>query len=183
MRLVRGVMISGILLLAVGLAQASVNTDWDKKTDFKKFTTYFWKKLPDTGNNLSDQRIIDSIDGQLQAKGWKKAADISEAQAVIAVNTAKEQQQRIDTMYSGWGGWGYYGWYGAPMGATTTVSTYNTGTLLVDIFDASTKQLVWRGTATKTLSENPEKNQKTLDKVTKEMFWAFPPALPKEKQK
>ena len=43
--------------------------------------------------------------------------------------------------------------------ATTTVNEYNVGTLVVDIFDAKTKQLVFRGTAPDELSDKAEKNQ------------------------
>ena len=51
------------------------------------------------------------------------------------------------------------------------------GTLIVDLVDASQKQLVWRGTATKTLdpSSSPEQKQASLQKALDEMFEKFPP--------
>jgi hypothetical protein len=35
--------------------------------------------------------------------------------------------------------------------------------LIVDIGDAAEKRYIWRGTSTKTVSSNPEKNAKTID--------------------
>jgi len=60
--------------------------------------------------------------------------------------------------------------------ATTTIETYKVGTLVVDIFDAKAKQLVWRASASDTLSNNSDKNIKELDKGVSKMFKQFPPA-------
>ena len=49
------------------------------------------------------------------------------------------------------------------------------GTLVVDIFDAPTKKLIWRGMATDVLSDKLEKNIKKLQKTVEEMFEHFPP--------
>jgi len=59
--------------------------------------------------------------------------------------------------------------------ATTTTSEYLVGTLVVDIFDAKSKALLFRGTASDEISDKPEKNIKKLGKVTDKMFKDFPP--------
>jgi len=59
--------------------------------------------------------------------------------------------------------------------ATTTTSEFLVGTLVVDIYDAKTKALMFRGTATDELSDKPEKNQKKLQKASDKMFKDFPP--------
>jgi hypothetical protein len=59
--------------------------------------------------------------------------------------------------------------------ATTTVENYRVGTLVVDMYDAQNKRLVWRGTSTDTLSDKPENNEKKLDKAVDKMFKDFPP--------
>jgi len=62
------------------------------------------------------------------------------------------------------------------MGSATS-STISNGSLVVDIYDPTTKQLVWTGTATKTLdpSSNQEKNQKNLDKAMAKLLKNYPP--------
>ena len=85
------------------------------------------------------------------------------------------QRQTLYTYYNGFGpGWGRRG-FGGFGTETTSASTYTEGTLVIDIFDGKTKELIWRGTATDTLSGKPEKNEKKLTKVVEKMFEEFPP--------
>jgi hypothetical protein len=83
----------------------------------------------------------------------------------------------------GYGGYGYRGWGGmGGMGtATTTTSEYLVGTLVVDIFDAKTKGLMFRGTASDEISDKPEKNIKKVQKVADKMFKDFPPGSKEKK--
>jgi hypothetical protein len=61
--------------------------------------------------------------------------------------------------------------------ATAQQSTITTGTLVLDMYDPATKQLVWTGRASKTLdaSANQEKKQKNLDKAMQKLLKSFPP--------
>ena len=54
---------------------------------------------------------------------------------------------------------------------------YKVGTLVVDLFDAKTKQLIWRGNSSDTLSNNSNKNIQNLDKDVEKMFKKFPPGF------
>jgi hypothetical protein len=60
---------------------------------------------------------------------------------------------------------------------TTTSSTIQIGTLDIDMYDQAAKQLVWRGTASKTIDPKakPEKRQKNLAKAMKKLFKNYPP--------
>jgi hypothetical protein len=49
------------------------------------------------------------------------------------------------------------------------------GTVVVDLFDTETKQLIWRIAASDTLSNNSDKNIKNLDQGVDKMFKHFPP--------
>jgi hypothetical protein len=49
------------------------------------------------------------------------------------------------------------------------------GTLVVDLFDANAKKLIWRGSSSDTLSNKADKNIKDLDKGVQKMFEHFPP--------
>ena len=76
----------------------------------------------------------------------------------------------------GWGGWG--GWWGGGWGVgdnTTTVQNIPVGTLLVDLYDRNTHNLVWRGVSQEQVSTNLEKDSGKLQKAVDEMFYHFPP--------
>jgi hypothetical protein len=63
--------------------------------------------------------------------------------------------------------------------ATTTEQEYKEGTLVVDIYDAKTQQLIWRGSAEDALSDKEAKNEKNLDKVWRRCSRGFLRALPR----
>ena len=48
--------------------------------------------------------------------------------------------------------------------------------LVVDMFEAKSKNLVFRGTAESEVSDNANKNASRLEKASTKMFKNFPPA-------
>jgi hypothetical protein len=87
-----------------------------------------------------------------------------------------KNQQTLDTFYNGGFGGRRFGGFG---NATTTTETYKVGTLVVDLFDAQSKELVFRGSSSDTLSDKSDKNIKNLNKGVEKMFKHFPPEAKK----
>ena len=58
-----------------------------------------------------------------------------------------------------------------------TSSTISVGTLVLDMYDPGTKQLVWTGSATNTIDtgSNHEKHMKKLDKAMAKLLKNYPP--------
>jgi len=157
------------VLTAASLAQ-QVKTDYDRDANFTKYKTFSFEKI-DTKDPLLVDRIKSAIGGTLTEKGLtqvESGGDIS----IVAVEMTNTQQ-RLDTFYNGFGGgWRFGGRFGD---ATTTTETYQVGTLVVDMFDSSTKELLWRGSASNTLSNKSNTNIKNLDKGVQKMFKNYPP--------
>jgi hypothetical protein len=165
------------LMLAIGTTAFAqdVKTDYAKGTDFTQYKTFMWIKEPETTNPLTKQRVIDDVNAALTAKGLKLVT--GDADLCIAAHAATSQKRTLNTFYDGFGGgWRWGGRFGS---ATTTVDTYTVGTLVVDIFDSKTKDAIWRGTSSKTLSGDPEKNAGNLNKAVAKMFKDFPPSTTK----
>lgn len=178
------------LAIAVALAFVSatafaqdVKVDFDKDADFSALKTFSTRIGTSWGNEISEKRILAEVEETLVEKGWQKV-DANPA-ALVVLHGATETRRTLNTFYSGgagWGGYGYRGWGGMGMGtATTTESEYVVGTLVVDIFNASNKQLVFRGAAQDEISDKPEKNVKKVEKATKKMFKDFPPGSQEKK--
>jgi hypothetical protein len=160
-------------LVGVGILLASVKTDYDHHADFSRYKTYKWIKVHATDTLWAD-RIMADVDGQLTAKGWHRVP--SDGGAQVSAFGATHEHHTLETFYGGiGGGWGWRrGWGG--MGTTTTeVENTTVGTLVVDIFDGSTKKLIFRANASDALSGKPEKNAKKMEKVVQGMFKHFPP--------
>ena len=163
----RAMYLAVALVLGAGVASAqSVHTDYDPSVNFSSFQTYYWADTdPVPGNDILNGRIMANVDAAMARRGWMKAP-ADQADLAVVVNVTTQQQQKLETFYTGWGGWGWGGW--GPV--ETTVHTYLKGTMVVDLFDAKTKKLVWRGTATDTVSDNPAKNEERIDKSIEKMF-------------
>ncbi len=153
---------------------ADVKTDYDHHADFGRYHTYSWIKV-DAQDSLWADRIKQDIDGQLQAKGWTLSP--SGGDVDVAAYGSTKNQRSTETFYDGLGGgWGWRGWgMGGEGIATTTVQNTPVGTLNVDLFDGQTKKLIWRGSASDTLSSKAEKNDKKLESAVTDMFKKFPP--------
>jgi hypothetical protein len=159
-----------LLISATVVFAQEVQTDYDHHVDFSKYKTYSWAKV-ETPNSIWDGRVKDAVDKELQSKGLTQAPSGGDV-SIVALGTTREKPT-LDTFYSG--GFGGWGWRGFGDTATTTVQNYKEGTLVVDMFDANTRKLLWRGTSSDTLSDNPEKNTKKMDKGVEKMFKDFPP--------
>jgi Domain of unknown function (DUF4136) len=85
----------------------------------------------------------------------------SGGEVVLSAVGATQNQQEYQNPHDGLGG----GWRWRFGDMATTVENYRVGTLVVDMYDAGNKQLIWRGTSTDTLSNNIEHNEKNLDKA------------------
>jgi hypothetical protein len=174
-----------LLALLAGCASTpDVKTDHDPSVDFSRFHTYYWAQPPNASNPLAGQRIVAGVDARLAARGWQRqegSGDIA-----LVANVATSEKQTLDTFYTGsgmgtwgWGpGWGAYGGMGT---STTRVNTYMVGTLVLDMFDTSTKKAVWRGTGSGTVPDSPQKTEAAINAGLDKMFAAFPPgAAPKK---
>src|ERR1700745_1486603 len=128
------------VLTAAAFAQ-QVKTDYDRNANFGQYKTYSWEKVQ-TPNPLLVDRIKAAVNAVLAAKGWtqvESGGDIS----IVAIAMTRDQQT-LNTFYDGFGGgwrWRGFGGFGE---STTTVDTYKVGTLVVDLFETNTKNLVWR---------------------------------------
>jgi hypothetical protein len=181
MKLQRAVFVlMGVMLLFAGKSSAQqVKTDYDRNANFGQYKTYSWAQVK-TKDALDVDRIKTAVNAALAAKGLtqvESGGDVS----IIAVEMTHDQQT-LNTFYDGFGGgWGWRRFGGGGFGeATTTTETYKVGTLVVDLFDTKTKQLIWRGASSDTLSNNSDKNIKNLDKGVEKMFKNFPPGSSKK---
>jgi len=150
----------------------SVYVNHSPNANFSQFHTYAWGQQQNPNEIKSPfmaQEAQNQINAQLQSKGFHLVQE-SESPDLIVVASGG---MKVQTSYNAWGtgGWGWGG------GMTTITPEQNVvGTMVVDLYDAKAKQMVWRGIAEGTLNEsNPEKNMKLVDKAVAKMFKKFPP--------
>lgn len=168
-----------LLFSPIASFATDVKTDYDRQADFGRYKAYCWPKV-ETRNPLWIDRIKAAVDSELASRGWSQAQSASGCAVSIVAIEIKRDHATVNTFYDnfggGWCGWGWRGFGAGGFGeATTTTETYQTGTLIVDLFDTKTKSLIWRGSATDTLSANSDKNIKKLNSGVHKLFEHFPP--------
>lgn len=156
------------------LAQ-SINTNYVPGTDFSNYRSYRWVQVDGAPpvDQILDQQIKQAVDQQLQSKSLTKK-DADPADLYVGYQVGVQQEQELNA-------YGSPGWrFGGGM-ADVHTSTVNVGTLVVDVYDPATKQLVWRGSATESInkSSTPEKKQEHLDRAATKLLKNFPPKVSK----
>jgi hypothetical protein len=178
-------MVCGLLLGGVVVAQ-DVKYNFDQNADFTKYKTYKWEQHPKSLNldQLTLKDLGAAFDAELAKKGLTRI-ESGTPDLVMVYQIAVSQEQEITSFNTGYGygpGWrgGWYGGMGSSM-STATTSTINIGSVVVDMYDAAKKELVWRGTATKTVDSNskPEKRRKNMAKGAEKLFKNYPPKVKK----
>jgi hypothetical protein len=165
-----------IVFVCLGVAAFAqeVQFDYDRSANFGAYKTYQWvdyREVP-VGDQILDQDIKRAVDAQLAGKGLRRVE--SGGDLLVGYQAAISQEKEFNSL----GGWGGPGLWGGPWGNTrVTSSTIEVGKLVIGMFDPRTKQLVWRGSASKTLDikKDPDKNNRNLEKAMAKLFKNYPP--------
>jgi len=168
---------SFMLMFSGSLLAADVYIDYDHSLDLNKYKTF---QMSDTSkgalaqaNPLLNQRIHDMIVQHLTGMGMKEVTENPDQ--TITYDASTKQNHVLNTVGAPMGpvgigfrgGWGRFGGMGM---ATTTVSTFTEGTLVVDSYTVPGKQIIWRGIAEASVSENPERTTKNVTRSLDSMF-------------
>ena len=179
-RLLVSLVSAGAIALAATGCGYSIKTatDYNRSVNFSNYRSFTIVKGNSSGNPLVDERAAADVKSALTSRGWRELP-ASEAQTTVIVHAATKTKHTYQTIYDGFGGgwrrWGYLGGYGGQ--ATTFVQAYKVGTLVVDIFDAKTKEAIWHGFASDALSNNAQSNAAATAQAVDKMFGNFPPAI------
>jgi hypothetical protein len=178
-------------LLSLACAAVRVSTDYDDTVDFTSFETYAWLDPPmreasrDEGgpsgdpftqNTLVDKRVREEVDAWLTAHGYRQAgAEDEQVDFLIRYDLVSQPVTR-DSPVIVTGGFGRYGYgYGVGSGVGYSPSnTYQEGTLILDVIDPGTQQLLWRGSGT-SQSRDPHMKPERLHKSIGAILERFPP--------
>ena len=179
-----------LVLVLGGCSTINVSSDYALEQDFSQYRSYQWHPdgvsknaaLDVMGGDIFASRIKRVINETLAAKGLYQDDN---PDFYVNYSVITEDRVSINTYntYGGYGpGWGYYGWgYGSwGVGTTqTSVSYYTQGNIVVDVVDALSNKLVWRGTLDSRLEESssPAEKEQDLRKALTKMFENFPPTV------
>jgi hypothetical protein len=168
-------------LLTSSCASSPVSSDYDASADFSKYTSYsFMDKSELTGDqyrSLLSSRLEDSIDRELQARGYLKAEAGASADLTVDYHAEVEDKQKVvstpEPVPMHWG----HSWYGPWPAYTSNVRTvdYKQGTLIIILVDNASKQMVWQGVSQGTVKRSDLENpSQAISSAVAQIFSHYP---------
>jgi hypothetical protein len=148
----------------------------DSVSKLSRYHTFFILQGNSSGNSVTDQRIREDLESALDRRGWMDVPR-DEAEAVVVAHAANGTTRSYKTLYDGWGGWPWQDTSGAAAGLARD---YKPGTLIVDIFDAGSKEPLWSGLAVGAASDAPDRSSRATEEAVARMFRSFPDTEPIE---
>lgn len=169
---------AGLLLLActVRLPAQKITVEYDKKQSFSQYKTYSWLQQGNYTRVFLAMNIIGAIDEQLRGKGLRRVD--TGGDLMVTAYGAFDDDINVAQSSTIYQFPALYGptWASAPTVRGGTSAVYiRKGTLVVDVVEAASRQLRWRGIATAKF--DPEKKMQALELVNKsveKMFRQYP---------
>jgi len=172
MRIATFAMTVGVALLGTIAAAKSVTYDYNRGADFTRYRTYAWTRGTEVRDELNNARIVRAVDAQLTAKGLTRAEPSASPDVLVAYHASFEKDLSIQGFTQGFGPFGL-----GDRTGSARVQPVLVGTLVVDIIDARTNTVVWRGMASSDIdpATSPERRDRNIGKATEKMFKNYPP--------
>jgi hypothetical protein len=176
-----------VMLLMI--AGSCAVTDFDRSANFGSYRTFAWGKSevkvenPVYSSDLIKKNIRTTVEKEFSKRGIRMDKKDPDFLVSYQTYTEKKQERNGGGYYGygypyfpmrygfGWGwGWGFpYGGWGYP----PRERSYTEGTLIIDITDKETNELVWRGTV-KGNVDNIGELQKQIAKGVKAIMKKYP---------
>lgn len=168
-----------LLGMTAGCATMRVVTDYDTSANFGDLKTYGWLERPRLGasdpridNTLLESRVRNAVDEVLAAKGYRKK-ESGKRDFLVGYHAAIRTRMDVYSMND------YYGYrYGWGWRSTDFhVYQYEVGSLILDVVDGETKNLLWRGSAQAKVDRRatPEQREERIREAVGKLLERFPP--------
>jgi hypothetical protein len=160
------VILAVLFLLLTAPLHAGVSVEFDREADFSRYTTYSWGEGTPGRRPGVQELIVAAIDRELAARGLIKVDQGGSLNVLTHALVDKHTLEKLaDPTY-------FKFWSGVNI---VDPRTLKAGSLVVDLQDAGSEQIIWRGLATATVDRTFKKLGKKIDKVVAKMFRQFPP--------
>jgi len=170
-------------VLTAGCSRVQVSQDYDAGVVFDKFQTFGVIQVAEmTGGNVREnnpllhKRIYEAIEQIFIEKGMSHSQEPDILiRHTFSVSTRIESSPFSTGIGYGVGSHRRYG--GIGISSAPEISQYDVGIITIDIYNAATEQMVWRGTGSEMLTRHPKPQQTTemVWRVVRQILDQFPP--------
>ena len=161
-----------VLLMGSAALAQHVTYDFDKTASFATFRTYAWVPGTRQADDFNHARIVSAMNTQLAVKGLRLVDRPAGADLLVAYHAFFDRDLQVTGFSSGWGPYRLGG-----ASAVARTETIVTGTLAIDLVDARTKTIVWRGIVAKEIDPRADagKRDRTITRAAEKLFKNYPP--------
>jgi hypothetical protein len=162
-----------LLFVLASCSSVRVNSDYDTKTNFSNYKTFAYFKAGIDKASISDidkKRILFAIDETLTSKGFTKSETPD-----ILISIFTKETERVDVYNNAGFGWGWGGPFSGFGVGFSNVYSSPEGTLIIDILDAKTKELIWQGQGSGYLTTDVEKKDARVKEFVTKILEQYPP--------
>lgn len=159
-----------------------VSTDYDPNWQAPATPVYAWmphpmnRVDPMVDNDLVAARVYRAVDEQLAARGFNLAKSENDVNLLVTYHIGEEEKLDVNTFHSHFGYYPCWHCWGPGFDSEVWVSQYTQGKLIIDMVDAKTKQLVWRGIAARRVPsfDSPQQRDQFIRESVAAIFKKFP---------
>jgi hypothetical protein len=154
----------GLAFWAAAASAADVKVDYDKDADFSRYKSWSWRPGTPAPNPVADKRLREAIESRLAARGLglvERAGDLE-----VVYHAAGENRIGVEKL-----GYKEPGFENE----ATRVRYVRVGTVMIDMIDAASRKVVWRGQAQDIANPAPHDIERMINEGMDELFQHFPP--------
>jgi len=169
-----------LFLVSASAASAqSIAYNFDSHADFSKYKTYKWIRIKNADHldPTTEKQFTAALDAALTRKGLSRT-DADTADLYVGYQTAISMQKHYSTYKdeeypADWAD----GWSGRMVSKRKSMYTIYIGQLAIDMYDPTTKNIVWRAVADKAIDmkAKPEQRRGNLLVIAKMLLDLYPP--------
>lgn len=170
---------TAVQFLAVVLALSScapsvvVRSDYDRQAKFSLYSFYTIQPDPVRngdpimGSALNQKRIMQVLDAEMKARGYARQDNNTDLIVTFGTDSRDRQQIQSNSTFSP-----YWGWLGSPNNISSR--TYEENRIIISMYDARTKDMVWQGWASGQLNARTKDRDLAIREAVHKVMQAYP---------
>lgn len=167
--------VSAVLSFAVpALAQTApgqkpVEVDFEKTADFSRYHTYAWVPFQEPASNPANHiRITRAVERELEAKGLTKGESAATTDLFVHYQGSRDKKVKGTPSQRD------SAWQPSNPSFQVDFSRVEVGTLVVELWDAKTKDIVWHAKAAEVIRRD-DQAEDLINQIVKRMLARYPP--------
>jgi hypothetical protein len=155
-----------LMTLLLSAAAATLSVDYDRQVDFSQYLTWSWHGgVTPAADLVADKQIRQAIERVLAARGVSRVD--RDGALLVRYHASKTTEIDLAPVHN------------AAASTPTGIGYVEKGSVVVDMVDAASGDVVWRGYATGAMNYGPREIAAQVKAAVEKLLEEFPPPAPR----